>query len=97
MNFSLKHENKICGNQLGVPLRYSQRLVNAPLPEKESIFKLKKVKNAGLPELIREKDIFQFQKISSVKPKKIIKLNKNDKLAPKKARPNKKTIKMKKY
>ena len=47
------------------------RTSDQPLPDQDKIFKFKKVKNAGKPEPLKEKEIFQFDN-SKLKKKKPI-------------------------
>jgi len=74
----ISKENRICNNPMGAATRTKERHVVAPIPRNEGIYKLSKLKNVGIPEKIKEKDVFNFTG-KPTKPKKTQKKIKKDK------------------
>lgn len=64
----IEQENHRCMNTFTQDHKY--RTSNQPLPDKNKIFKYKNIKNAGKPEQIKEKDIFDTGDGSKPKKKK---------------------------
>ncbi len=75
----ISKENRICNNPMGAATRTKERHVVAPLPRNEGIYKLSKLKNVGVPETIKEKDVFNFTG-KTTKPKQTEKIKKNKNL-----------------
>lgn len=78
-----KHEivkdNMICKNPMGHTLRDGKRYIYSDQPREESIFKLSKVKKAGLPEEVKPSKVFDFKYYEGKTPKvKEIKKPKKD-------------------
>jgi len=51
---------RICKNPLGVALHENKRYTLTPQPREEQVFKHNKVKTAGLPEVVKDTDVFDY-------------------------------------
>jgi len=73
----MEEENVICNNTRGMPLIYKERIVHTPLIEKESVFKMKKVKEIVKPKIVKDTDVFDFNLSKHKENKKKLKENKD--------------------